>query len=79
MGVSPNANDRIRMNACLVNGGQTRMSFEEVRNGRLSCAESTFRIGSWNVRYLTPVKLIKMQNIMIEKGLSIFCFYKKCT
>ena len=73
MSVSPNANDRIRMNACLVNGSQTRMSLEEVRNGRLFCAESTLRIGSWNVEYLTPVKLIELQNIMIEKGLSIVC------
>ena len=73
MSVSPNANDRIRMNACLANGGQARMSLEEVRNGRLFWSESMLRIGSWNVEHLTPVKFIELQNIMIEKGLSILC------
>ena len=73
MSVSPNANERIHLNACLANSNQARMSLEEVRNGRLLCKNSKIYVGSWNVEHLTPLKIIELQIIMLEKGLDVLC------
>ena len=73
MSVSPFVNDRIQSIACSANDNDARMSLQVIRNGRLLCFQDKLQVGSWNIEYFTPMKLVELQNIMIERGLHIMC------
>ena len=50
-----------------------RMGLKEIRNGKLRCCNEHMNISTWNIEYLTDVKIVELQRIMVDRVIAILC------
>ena len=50
-----------------------RAQFEFVRGGQLVRSDERLNVEIWKVEHLTLVELIKLQDLMLDRGMHILC------